>query len=252
MSMDFFLRWTTLRRPSSQVVRHHYGLLVKLLRTAGFIFLENKKKILVLALLGIGLGVWGLSPFDGPWLRTVREGAGLEVSRETLKEVARFLSSWGDFMGYNVAVGCVIGLLSLVRRSAYLHLVMIVSIAGACLVGGTATFLRVTAGRARPDSRSYEQGFHGPTIKSQKHSFPSGHTATSFGAAIPVAIAAPPLGVPLVVVAGGIAWSRLYNNKHHPTDVLASILIASLIGIPLGCAARRLRREAVTGVALGR
>jgi membrane-associated phospholipid phosphatase len=126
---------------------------------------------------------------------------------------------------------------------------MIVSIVGACLVGGMANLLRVTAGRARPDSRNYEQGFHGPTIKSQKHSFPSGHTATSFGAAIPVAIAAPPLGVPLVVAAGGIAWSRLFNNKHHPTDVIASILLACLIGIPLGCAARRLRREGITGEA---
>ena len=233
-------------------MRHHFGLLVKLLGTAYLIFLENKKKMLVLALLGIGVGVWGLSPFDGPWLRIVREGEGLGLTQETLKEVARFFSLWGDFLGFNVAVGCVIQLLSLVRRSANLYRVMIVSIVGACLVGGTANLLRITAGRTRPDSRSYEQGFHGPTIKSQKHSFPSGHTATSFGAAIPVAIAAPPLGVPLVVVAGGIAWSRLYNNKHHPTDVLASILIASLIGIPLGCAARRLRREAVTGVALGR
>ena len=63
------------------------------------------------------------------------------------------------------------------------------------------------------------------------HSFPSGHTATSFACAVVLASLAPRLRVPLFVLAALIAFSRLYNGDHFPLDVLAGALLGSLVGV---------------------
>jgi len=62
------------------------------------------------------------------------------------------------------------------------------------------------------------------------HSFPSGHTATSFACAAVLASLAPRLRVPLFVLAALIAFSRLYNGDHFPLDVLAGAVLGLLVG----------------------
>ena len=57
------------------------------------------------------------------------------------------------------------------------------------------------------------------------HSFPSGHSATAFAGATMLAYFAPRARVPLYVLAVLIAYSRLYNGVHYPTDVLAGLLL---------------------------
>ena len=54
-------------------------------------------------------------------------------------------------------------------------------------------------------------------------SFPSGHTIASFEAATALAIHNKKLGIPALILAGLIAFSRLYLYVHYPTDVLVSI-----------------------------
>ena len=54
-------------------------------------------------------------------------------------------------------------------------------------------------------------------------SFPSGHTIASFEAATALAIHNKKLGVPALILASLIAFSRLYLYVHYPTDVLVSI-----------------------------
>ena len=56
-------------------------------------------------------------------------------------------------------------------------------------------------------------------------SFPSGHTIASFEAATALAIHNKKLGIPALVLAGLIAFSRLYLYVHYPTDVLVSIVL---------------------------
>jgi undecaprenyl-diphosphatase len=62
------------------------------------------------------------------------------------------------------------------------------------------------------------------------HSFPSGHTATSFACAVVLASLAPRLRVPCFVLAVLIAFSRLYNGDHFPLDVLAGAVLGLLVG----------------------
>ena len=54
-------------------------------------------------------------------------------------------------------------------------------------------------------------------------SFPSGHTLASFEAATVLLIRNRKLGIPAIVLACLIAFSRLYLYVHYPTDVLFSV-----------------------------
>lgn len=62
-------------------------------------------------------------------------------------------------------------------------------------------------------------------------SFPSGHTLVSVEAATALWYHHRKWGVPALVLAGLIAYSRLYLFVHYPTDVLAGALLG--IGIAL-------------------
>lgn len=66
--------------------------------------------------------------------------------------------------------------------------------------------------------------------KPKDYSFPSGHTASSFAAAIVMYKTLPAhMGVPAVILAVGIGLSRLYVGVHYPTDVLAGALSGIII-----------------------
>jgi undecaprenyl-diphosphatase len=65
------------------------------------------------------------------------------------------------------------------------------------------------------------------------HSFPSGHSATSFACATMLAAAAPRLRVLLYALAALIAFSRLYNGDHFPLDVLAGSVLGLLLATAL-------------------
>lgn len=56
-------------------------------------------------------------------------------------------------------------------------------------------------------------------------SFPSGHTLASFEAATVLAIHNKKLGIPALILACLIAFSRLYLYVHYPTDVLFSVVM---------------------------
>ena len=56
-------------------------------------------------------------------------------------------------------------------------------------------------------------------------SFPSGHTIASFEAATAIAIYNKKWGIPALILACLIAFSRLYLYVHYPTDVLASVVL---------------------------
>jgi undecaprenyl-diphosphatase len=71
------------------------------------------------------------------------------------------------------------------------------------------------------------------------HSFPSGHSATSFACAVVLASLAPRLRVPLYALAVLIALSRLYNGDHFPLDVLAGAALGSIVAVVVLRVSRR-------------
>jgi undecaprenyl-diphosphatase len=62
-------------------------------------------------------------------------------------------------------------------------------------------------------------------------SFPSGHAATAFAAAVAVALVYPRLGKPLLLLAAVVAISRVYLGVHYALDVAAGTLLGIAIGI---------------------
>lgn len=74
-------------------------------------------------------------------------------------------------------------------------------------------------------------------------SFPSGHTAASFAAVFALRASGSPLWKPALVLAAGIAFSRLYLYVHWPTDVLGGILVGAAAGWAGARLADALRRS---------
>ena len=63
-------------------------------------------------------------------------------------------------------------------------------------------------------------------------SFPSGHTSVSFaGALVLYHMMSKKIGVPAVVVATMIGFSRMYVGVHYPTDVLGGIVVGIIASV---------------------
>ena len=68
--------------------------------------------------------------------------------------------------------------------------------------------------------------------KQSDYSFPSGHTAASFAAAVILFLQLPKkYGIPALILAVLISFSRLYLGVHYPTDVLAGAVSGTLIAL---------------------
>ncbi|HOA33950.1 MAG TPA: phosphatase PAP2 family protein [Clostridiales bacterium] len=65
-------------------------------------------------------------------------------------------------------------------------------------------------------------------------SFPSGHTTSSFLSTVPLLKANKKFGIPALVLAALIAFSRVYVFVHYPTDILGGIVMGFIYGL-LGC-----------------
>lgn len=66
------------------------------------------------------------------------------------------------------------------------------------------------------------------TERMHDYSFPSGHTIASFEAATVLLLNSKKLGIPAMILAVLIAFSRLYLYVHYPTDVIFSIFAGIL------------------------
>ena len=83
-------------------------------------------------------------------------------------------------------------------------------------------------GRIRP--YDYQLEHFGKTIQlliatPHDFSFPSGHTLASFEAATVLLIHNKKMGIPAMILAVLIAFSRMYLYVHYPTDVLFSVFM---------------------------
>ena len=99
--------------------------------------------------------------------------------------------------------------------------------------------LKLLVGRPRPHGHML--------VTAYGSSFPSGHAATAFAAAVAVGLLHRRLLAPLVVLAGLIAFSRVYLGVHYPFDVLAGAAIGTGIALALAPLTRRLGPRAGAG-----
>ena len=62
-------------------------------------------------------------------------------------------------------------------------------------------------------------------------SFPSGHTIACFEACTALMLGNKKLGIPAMILACLIAFSRLYLYVHYPTDVIVSVILGSILAL---------------------
>ena len=63
------------------------------------------------------------------------------------------------------------------------------------------------------------------------YSFPSGHTFDAIAASVSIYLYNKKAGIAAITVAAIIGFSRLYLFVHFPTDVLASVVLGTLVAI---------------------
>ena len=93
--------------------------------------------------------------------------------------------------------------------------------------------LKPLVGRIRPYDLQAELGVTIQLLGEKMHdfSFPSGHTIASFEAAVVLLRNSKKMGIPAMILAVLIAFSRLYLYVHYPTDVIASVILGTLFAL---------------------
>ncbi len=155
---------------------------------------------------------------DGNILLWIQE----HVRNDVLTPVFKFITTTGNAGMIWIAITLLLLLLPKTRRQGIL---VACSLLGSLLVNNI--LLKNIVARVRP----YEvvDGLELLVRKATDWSFPSGHTGSSFAAAVMMFLVLPKrYGIPALVYAFLMGCSRLYVGIHYPTDVLAGAVTGTL------------------------
>ena len=133
-----------------------------------------------------------------------------------------FLGNGGWFW---IAIAAVMLIFKKTRKTG---LMMGVALICGLLVGNL--FLKPVVARIRP--YEYNEAIQLLIKTPHDYSFPSGHTLASFEGAVVLLLREKKyIGIPAVVLAALIAFSRMYLYVHYPTDVLAGALLGTAFAL---------------------
>lgn len=182
---------------------------------------ENKKEMNILE---------AITSFDFSILDWIQANLGCPV----LDFVMPMLSMLGEFGALWIVLGLIFLLFRKTRRMGVL---MLISMAVTFVIGDCG--IKNLVQRIRPcNVREY---ISIPVSRPHSYSFPSGHSAQAFSAGMMIFLHHKGWGIATLVLAVGIAFSRLYNYVHFPTDVLAGALLGILMAILVYYIAKKIR-----------
>jgi len=189
--------------------------------------------IFIAALCAAGLSFF----FDVPVRSATLEAQGKGWKKTGDYALQAAVSKNGDWPQLMIAGAVGLAIASAARRRDWQR-VLVAAMVASTLAGILANTSRLTTGRTRPrESPKIEAGWYGPYHNGQIlignskfNAFPSGHTATAVGFAVPFLFAKPAFGVLLLGMALWIAWSRMALGAHNFSDVIVSILLATWVG----------------------
>ena len=168
--------------------------------------------------------------WDGEFLLWIQENLRLDALTPFMKAIT-VLGNAGVFW---LILTALMLFIPKTRRAAFASAVAMVFVFITCNL-----ITKNLVNRIRP----YEvvEGLERLVAKPVDASFPSGHTAISFGSAVALFFYLNrKFGIGLLVLASVIAWSRLYVGVHYPTDVLGGLVFGIVMGVLGHLAAERL------------
>ncbi len=187
---------------------------------------------LIVFIVGAGLAAM-VFQWDQPVRERILESQGPKWSKTPEGKMHGSIRKWGDWPWIMVAASLGVAFAKW-RGNRRWTRILLAAMVASTLAGMLANASRLTTGRTRPrESPKIVQGFYGPYHDRRLligvpayNSFPSGHTATAFGFAAVVVIAAPGWGLLVLVPASLVAWSSIVIGAHHPSDVAVSIVLS--------------------------
>ena len=163
-----------------------------------------------------------IQQLDGEILLLIQQYLRTDMLTPFMKSVT-FLGNGGWFW-----ILCAVVLLAIpkTRKTGYAAVFSLI-------FGAIVTNLLLKNIVARPRPFAEIEALIPMITKPKDFSFPSGHTTASFAVALVMLRMLPKkFGIPAVVLAALVAFSRLYLGVHYPTDVLTGFVIA-LVGSTL-------------------
>ena len=139
-----------------------------------------------------------------------------------------FITKFGDHGLFWMIVAAVLFIIPKTRKTG---LGMAIAMVIGLLVCNVT--LKPLVARIRPYDLQAELGITIQLLGERMHdfSFPSGHTIASFEAAVVMLKNSKKLGIPAMILAVLISFSRLYLYVHYPTDVFVSIILGTLFAL---------------------
>jgi len=196
--------------------------------------------------VGVVLAVVCYFLVDRPWLNY----AGSWWRTTPLRgDICESIGWYGDFFPFNLTLFVLLFATGRFGRSRFLTRLAVVSLLSGSLAGGVALITKSLSGRPRPRTvlghkkSSNPDEFRGPFHGAAWESFPSGHAASSMGAAVPLVLAAPEIGVPVVCLSVCIGGSRLVGLNHYPSDVIAGASLGLFFGLRGGWSLCMIRKR---------
>lgn len=159
-----------------------------------------------------------LLQLDGTILLWIQEN----VRNDVLTPIMKFITTTGNKGIIWIAIALILIAIPKTRKAGIL---VGFSLLGSLLINNI--ILKNAVARIRP----YEvvDGLQLLVRKATDFSFPSGHTGSSFAAAVMMCLALPKrYGIPALIYAFLMGFSRLYVGIHYPTDVLTGAVTGTL------------------------
>ena len=170
--------------------------------------------------------------FDLPILNWIQQN----MQSTFLDFIMPFITILGDAGIFWIACAVILMFIPKYRKAGFSM--------GLALIFGVVVcnmILKPLVGRIRPYNYNLDvlklqwQDFlvHGKLLVETPHdfSFPSGHTIASFEASVALYKNDKRLGIPALILAVLIAFSRMYLYVHYPTDVIASVILVTVIAL---------------------
>lgn len=153
-------------------------------------------------------------PWDGQFLIWLQEN----VRSDVLTPIMKLITHLGDKGIFWILIAIV---MLFFKKTRPLGIMAGIALVFSVLINNV--LIKPNVGRIRP----YEVVDGLKLLIERQHdpSFPSGHSGASFAAAVVFLVKGPKkIGIPAIIMAALIAFSRLYVGVHYPTDVICGII----------------------------